>query len=343
MNFFGPRSLWDTAPHFVDAISSVLQGAGTSAAVGNVVGDVVEGGVAGGGLAALSGRNPLTGAMIGGAGGAALGAYNNWSDLTATPVDPSLLDSNGNPITPPIPPQTDSTTGQPIYDTAGNLVSNNGASGGQAAASAGTVAGQAATNAGSGGGLTGGPSGGINKTSLALGALSAISSALNKPQMGKYATPGPSSTTQGAFYNTPLNSANAPGRTYTPPNYPTGAQPNYWQYGGPEQTYFGNNSLAAYGFAHGGAAPEAGEWMAAQDGNHVKGPGTGTSDSIPAQLSNGEYILTARDVARIGGGSNERGARILDQDRAALAKIVREPQFVSRTNGPLGSVKRRAN
>ena len=121
---------------------------------------------------------------------------------------------------------------------------------------------------------------------------------------------------------------------------PTGAQPNYWSYGGPEQSYFSNNSAASYGFARGGAPH--GEWEVNRNGPHVQGPGTGTSDSIPAMLSKGEYILTARDVARIGGGSNERGARILDTDRSALAKIVREPQFVKQTNGPLGSVTRRA-
>ena len=36
------------------------------------------------------------------------------------------------------------------------------------------------------------------------------------------------------------------------------------------------------------------------EGGHVKGPGTGTSDSIPAWLSNGEYVLTAAEVQKIG-------------------------------------------
>lgn len=36
------------------------------------------------------------------------------------------------------------------------------------------------------------------------------------------------------------------------------------------------------------------------DGGQVKGPGTGTSDSIPAWLSNGEYVLTAAEVQKIG-------------------------------------------
>lgn len=36
-------------------------------------------------------------------------------------------------------------------------------------------------------------------------------------------------------------------------------------------------------------------------GGHVAGPGTGTSDDIPAWLSNGEHVWTAAEVARVGG------------------------------------------
>lgn len=53
---------------------------------------------------------------------------------------------------------------------------------------------------------------------------------------------------------------------------------------------------------------------------HVRGPGTGRSDSIPAQLSDGEYVLTAEDVSLLGDGSNEAGARRLDEFRQQLRK-----------------------
>ena len=36
------------------------------------------------------------------------------------------------------------------------------------------------------------------------------------------------------------------------------------------------------------------------DGGYITGPGTGTSDSIPARLSNGEYVIRASSVAKIG-------------------------------------------
>ena len=40
----------------------------------------------------------------------------------------------------------------------------------------------------------------------------------------------------------------------------------------------------------------------------VKGPGTGTSDSVPAKLSDGEFVLTAKSVRGAGGGDRDIGA-----------------------------------
>ena len=43
-------------------------------------------------------------------------------------------------------------------------------------------------------------------------------------------------------------------------------------------------------------------------GGEVMGPGTGTSDSIPARLSDGEFVMTARAVRNAGGGDRSLGA-----------------------------------
>jgi len=40
----------------------------------------------------------------------------------------------------------------------------------------------------------------------------------------------------------------------------------------------------------------------------VQGPGTGTSDSVPAKLSDGEFVLTAKSVRGAGGGDRDIGA-----------------------------------
>jgi hypothetical protein len=41
----------------------------------------------------------------------------------------------------------------------------------------------------------------------------------------------------------------------------------------------------------------------------IDGPGTGTSDSVPAMLSDGEFVFTARAVRAMGQGSRRKGAK----------------------------------
>jgi hypothetical protein len=47
----------------------------------------------------------------------------------------------------------------------------------------------------------------------------------------------------------------------------------------------------------------------AAKGGKVDGPGTGTSDSIPARLSDGEFVFTAKAVRGAGGGDRMKGAK----------------------------------
>jgi hypothetical protein len=54
--------------------------------------------------------------------------------------------------------------------------------------------------------------------------------------------------------------------------------------------------------AHGGE-------LDARIGGHLSGPGTGTSDSIPARLSDGEFVMTAKAVRGAGNGSRKAGAK----------------------------------
>lgn len=43
-------------------------------------------------------------------------------------------------------------------------------------------------------------------------------------------------------------------------------------------------------------------------GGEINGPGTGTSDSVPARLSDGEFVLTAKAIRGAGGGDRNVGA-----------------------------------
>lgn len=82
-------------------------------------------------------------------------------------------------------------------------------------------------------------------------------------------------------------------------------------------------------FANGGAAQAIARLraMAEQppmtgEGNHgpVAGPGSGREDKIEALLSDGEYVFDAETVSLLGDGSNDEGARRLDELRQNIRK-----------------------
>jgi hypothetical protein len=58
---------------------------------------------------------------------------------------------------------------------------------------------------------------------------------------------------------------------------------------------------------------------------YVRGPGDGQSDEIDAKLSDGEYVMDAHTVSMLGNGSNEAGAKRLDELRANLRKQAAKP------------------
>ena len=67
---------------------------------------------------------------------------------------------------------------------------------------------------------------------------------------------------------------------------------------------FGNPIQSVYTAAEGGAI----NGFPRRSG-FISGPGTETSDSIPAMLSDGEFVMTAQAVRGLGGGSREKGVR----------------------------------
>lgn len=272
-------------------------------------------GAAGGALGSfLGGGNPLTGALTGGIGGYALGSSANWG-MGAAPglaAGPGVTQGAGGSYFDPI---------------TGNTVALNGAgaSGANVANAAGDAT-QAVTNAaGPVAGNAANSVGGLSKTQLLLGLANAFG-ATQKPQPINYATPGPNSVQMSPYQTMGLSTAPAPGRSAVDPlsgsTNAYGVTGSGVNPGGPEQTYFRNNSLAAYspggvGLAEGGALTK--EFTTAAGNNrHVEGPGTSTSDSIPARLSVGEYVLDHKDVSLIGHGNNEKGAKMLDRSRRLL-------------------------
>lgn len=146
-------------------------------------------------------------------------------------------------------------------------------------------------------------------------------------------------------------------RSYTQPNVA-----NWYTYGqGPEQSFFSNNQLPNVPGVSPTQAPptsptaappnvnmqplvglqpravmaQGGSFDSTQGDDYVSDPGhgDGTSDGIDAKLSGGEYVMDAGTVATLGNGSNEAGARALDQLRARVRKhagkqLVKGKQFM---------------
>ena len=71
---------------------------------------------------------------------------------------------------------------------------------------------------------------------------------------------------------------------------------------------FSNMMSRRRGMAKGGIANLAGGGFPRKTGA-IDGPGTGTSDDIPAMLSDGEFVMTAEAVRNAGGGSREKGTQ----------------------------------
>ena len=80
--------------------------------------------------------------------------------------------------------------------------------------------------------------------------------------------------------------------------------PEYVKHG---QDYGWGPATVDYGYPT--ALVAEGGIMDLQGGGHAQGPGTGTSDSIPAMLSDGEFVMTADAVRGAGGGDRREGAR----------------------------------
>ena len=62
------------------------------------------------------------------------------------------------------------------------------------------------------------------------------------------------------------------------------------------------------------------EGGASLENRYVTGEGDGTSDSIPAMLANGEFVIPADVVSGLGNGSNDSGAKVLDE----FLRVIRQ-------------------
>lgn len=94
-------------------------------------------------------------------------------------------------------------------------------------------------------------------------------------------------------------------------------------------------------YAEGGSIPGHNPEFFSEGGiqnRYVKGEGDGTSDSVPAMLASGEFVIPADVVSNLGNGDNDAGAEVLDEFLKAIRvhkRSAKPNQLPEDSKGPL--------
>jgi len=119
---------------------------------------------------------------------------------------------------------------------------------------------------------------------------------------------------------------------------PQGEFDEYYNY---EAADFSNPTYNQSYFAEGGSIPGHNPEFFSEGGmnnRYVKGDGDGTSDSVPAMLASGEFVIPADVVSGLGNGDNDAGAHVLDEFMKAIRshKRAADPsELPEDSKGPL--------
>ena len=121
---------------------------------------------------------------------------------------------------------------------------------------------------------------------------------------------------------------------------PTAAKPQTYT-PAPSQMMFAPQQAPT--FAQGGEFEEEPQFyseggLGSMDNRYVQGEGDGTSDSVNAKLADGEFVIPADVVAKLGNGSNNAGASVLDQFLSTIREHKQEngTKLEPDSKGPLG-------
>lgn len=108
------------------------------------------------------------------------------------------------------------------------------------------------------------------------------------------------------------------------PNAMPGGPGAYYTYGSrPSFDFYGSNQTPQVQGQAGGGSIHGIDDADPASGSRYMGssaPGGGTDDTIPARLSNNEYVMDAQTTAMLGDGNPDEGARKLDKFRANIRK-----------------------
>lgn len=79
--------------------------------------------------------------------------------------------------------------------------------------------------------------------------------------------------------------------------------------------------------------------LQSMENRYVNGEGDGTSDSVPAMLADGEFVIPADVVSSLGNGSNQAGSKVLDEFLRTIREHKRKADakhLPPDSKGPLG-------
>lgn len=169
------------------------------------------------------------------------------------------------------------------------------------------------------------PAGGIDFTrpntvptqfNIQPGSMGAMPTVANSPLYGAPPSYQPPQNAVGSTPNTgiqqPYNTANMYDFMNYNPYAPRRLNMGGPVMGGPQPEFMPGSAVAMYN--------KGGISQYPRRTGQISGPGTETSDDIPAMLSDGEFVITAKAVRGMGGGSRREGAKKLYRMMHALEK-----------------------
>lgn len=287
------------------ALAPLLTGSLLTASQAAVAAGALTGAAAGGIGSAITGGDPLTGAALGGIGGGLTGGLSGGADAAASGIGQAGADATAVAATD----AATQTAGEAAASGIGSYTPTSAAAlGGQynPAALVNTASTTPALTSDLAAGIGGVPTVMENAPLSATDKM--IGFAQNHPMsvlgsgLGGYMMNGSGDTNE-----QPIGREERKINNVAPlQRQQLSIDPNaFYGVGGARSGYVKANPNTVY-LAEGGGVNQG-------IGNMVKGVGDGQSDTIPAMLSDGEYVIPAPVVSALGRGSNDAGAKKLDK------------------------------
>lgn len=299
-------------------VATALTSLGVGAETAGVLAPIISSGAIGGLMSGVTGQPILKGI----AGGALMGGIGSLFSSGAGAIPGS--GATGTGVFSANPNGAPSAAGFSMPSTASGIggdISGAGTDMGAGSMTGAALAGaRGAPGGGVGGGvgspLVSGISRGLNGNNGTIATILALGNMLTQPK--------PQTPSAGATFNQPFNTTGFLNRSRTSPSI------DYAHAGeGPEPTFFNDNHLTfpqtngtPQGFSRGGALRAGGgQPFSTRTGQHyVAGGSAGQDDDEDAKLSDGEFVMDAGTVSRLGDGNSEAGARRMEQIRHAIAQ-----------------------